>query len=76
MSIKSSLLKIAIKMTPNILIVWVSNFILKGIVELTEFNFDVDAPKLFVQIRLTVKSKRLPFVSRILPYSKMENPIE
>ncbi|MBS3955464.1 MAG: hypothetical protein KGZ88_21160 [Methylomicrobium sp.] len=52
MSIKSSLLKIAIKLTPNILIVWVSNFILKGIVELTEFNFDVDAPKLYVQIRL------------------------
>lgn len=52
MSIKSSLLKIAIKLTPNILIVWVSNKILKGIAELTAFKFDVDARKIYAQIRL------------------------
>lgn len=52
MSIKSSLLKIIIKLTPNALIIWVSNFILKGIAELTEFNFDVDERKIYVQTRL------------------------
>ncbi|WP_027159241.1 hypothetical protein [Methylobacter luteus] len=52
MSIKSSLLKTAIKLTPNILIIWVSNLVLKGIAELTRFNFDVDARKIYVQTRL------------------------
>ncbi|WP_347988414.1 hypothetical protein [Methylomonas sp. AM2-LC] len=52
MSIKSSLVKIAIKLTPNMLIVWVSNLILKGIAELTKFNFDVDARKIYVETRL------------------------
>lgn len=52
MSIKSSLLKILIKLTPNLLIVWISNIILKGIAELTVFNFDVDARKIYIQTRL------------------------
>jgi hypothetical protein len=52
MSIKSSLLKILIKLTPNILIIWVSNIILKGIAELIKFNFDVDSRKVYVQTRL------------------------
>jgi len=52
MSIKSSLLKILIKLTPNIVIIWISNIILKGIAELTEFNFDVDSRKIYVQTRL------------------------
>jgi hypothetical protein len=52
MSIKSSLIKIVIKLTPNILIIWVSNIILKGIAELTEFSFDLEARKVYVQTRL------------------------
>ncbi len=52
MSIKSSLVKMVIKLTPNILIIWVSNIVLKGIAELTEFNFDLDARKVYVQTRL------------------------
>jgi hypothetical protein len=52
MSIKSSLLKILIKLTPNIVIIWISNIVLKGIAELTEFNFDVDSRKIYVQARL------------------------
>ncbi len=40
-----------IKLTPNILIIWVSNIILKGIAELTEFSFDLDARKVYVQTR-------------------------
>ena len=52
MSIKSSLIKIVIKLTPNLLIIWVSNIILKGIAELTAFNFDLEARKVYVQTRL------------------------
>jgi len=52
MSIKSSLIKVVIKLTPNILIIWVSNIILKGIAELTAFSFDLEARKIYVQIRL------------------------
>ena len=52
MSIKSRLVKMAIKLTPNLLIIWVSNIILKGIAELTEFNFDLEARKVYVQTRL------------------------
>lgn len=52
MSIKSSLIKIVIKLTPNILIIWVANIILKGIAELLAFNFDVDTRKIYVQTRL------------------------
>ena len=52
MSIKSRLVKMVIKLTPNILIIWVSNIILKGIAELTEFSFDLEARKVYVQTRL------------------------
>jgi hypothetical protein len=52
MSIKSSLIKMTIKLTPNILIIWVANIILKGIAELTKFRFDLDARKIYVQTRL------------------------
>jgi len=52
MSFKSSLIKMVIKLTPNIMIIWVANFVLKGIAELTEFNFDLDARKIYVKTRL------------------------
>lgn len=52
MSIKSNLIKLIIRLTPNIAIIWVANFILKGIAELLEFNFDVDARKIYAQTRL------------------------
>jgi len=52
MSIKSSLLKIVIKLTPDILIIWVANIVLKGIAELTAFNFDIEERKVYVQTRL------------------------
>ena len=41
-----------IKLTPNLLIIWVSNIILKGIAELTEFSFDLEARKVYVQTKL------------------------
>lgn len=52
MSYKTSLLKMAIKLTPSIMIIWVANIILKGIAELIEFNFDIETRKVYVQTRL------------------------
>lgn len=52
MSIKLNLIKFIIRLTPNIAIIWVANFVLKGIAELLEFNFDVDARKVYLQTRL------------------------
>lgn len=52
MSFKSSLVKIVIKLTPNALIIWVANKILKGVAELQAFNFDIDARKIYAQTLL------------------------
>jgi hypothetical protein len=52
MSYKASLIKMAIKLTPNKMIVWVANIVLKGIAELTDFNFDLDTRKVYVQTML------------------------
>lgn len=52
MSFKSSLVKLAIKMTPNFLVRWIANIVLKGIAELSEFNFDIDTRAVHVQILL------------------------
>ncbi|OAI19331.1 hypothetical protein A1507_07155 [Methylomonas koyamae] len=52
MSIAANIIRFAIKITPNSLIVWVANHVMKGIAELTQFNFDLDARKVYVQSRL------------------------
>jgi hypothetical protein len=52
MSLISKIIKIAIKLTPSALIIWVGNFVLKGIAQLTEFSFDLDSRKVHVQTRL------------------------
>lgn len=52
MSFKTSLVKIAIKLTPNILVIWVFNIILKGIAELSDFIFDIETRTAYVQILL------------------------
>ncbi len=52
MSYKTSLLKMAIKLTPSIMVIWVANIVLKGIAELTEFSFDIEARKIYVQTKL------------------------
>lgn len=52
MSFKSSCVKMAIKMAPNFIVIWVANIILKGIAELSEFNFDIDARTAHVQFTL------------------------
>lgn len=52
MRMKSGLIRMAIRLTPNKLVIWVANKILKGIAELTKFRFDLDGRKLYVQTRL------------------------
>ncbi len=59
MSFKTSLIKMAIKLTPNILIVWVANIILKGIAELTDFSFNLETRKVYVQIQLLGESETI-----------------
>lgn len=52
MSIAANIIRFAIKITPNSLIVWVANHVMKGIAELTQFNFDLESRKVYVQSRL------------------------
>jgi hypothetical protein len=59
MSFKTSLIKMAINLTPNMVIVWVANIILKGIAELTDFSFDLEARKVYVQIQLLGESETI-----------------
>lgn len=59
MSFKASLIKTAVKLTPNKMIVWVANFILKDIAELKNFNFDLETRELYVQIQLLGESETI-----------------
>jgi len=59
MSFKTSLIKMAIKWTPNMMVIWVANIILKGIAELIDFNFDLEARKAYVQIQLVGESETI-----------------
>lgn len=59
MSFTTSLTKIAIKLTPNKLIIWVANIILKDIAALTAFNLDLDTRTSFVQIQLVGESETI-----------------
>jgi hypothetical protein len=49
MSFKTTLVKMAIKLTPDIVVRWVANYILKGVAELSEFHFDLDARQAYLQ---------------------------
>ncbi|SMG66568.1 conserved hypothetical protein [methanotrophic bacterial endosymbiont of Bathymodiolus sp.] len=59
MSFRTRIVKIAIKLTPNKLISWIANIILKDIAELTAFNLDLDARTSFVQIQLVGESETI-----------------
>ena len=41
------------------MIIWVANIILKGIAELTDFSFDLEARKVYVQIQLLGESETI-----------------
>jgi len=59
MSFTTSLVKLVIKMTPNKLIIWVANIVLKDIAELTGFNFDIDTRHAYIQIQLVGESETI-----------------
>lgn len=52
MNFKSNLVKMAIKLTPNFMVLLAANFILKGIVEISDFIFDLDSRTVFVRATL------------------------
>ena len=52
MSYISSLIKIAVKLTPTTPILWVANFKLKGIAKVMALDFDLDARTVYVQTQL------------------------
>lgn len=59
MSYQSSVVKLAIKLTPTPMILWVANKVLKDIAELKYFHFDIDARKLYVEIQLLGESETI-----------------
>jgi hypothetical protein len=52
MSYKTRLIKMAIKWTPKMMVVWVANKVLKGIAELSDFNVDLDTRTAYVKTTL------------------------
>jgi hypothetical protein len=52
MSVKTGLIKLAIKLTPKILIIWVANIMLKGIATLGDFILNLESRKAYVQATL------------------------
>ena len=59
MSFKVNLVKMAIKLTPTKLILWVANIILKDIAELTGFSFDLEQRTAYTQIQLVGESETI-----------------
>ncbi len=52
MSFTTGLIKTAINLTPKMVIIWVANMILKGIANVSDFELDLDARKVYVQTTL------------------------
>lgn len=59
MSYKSKIIKAAIKWTPKGLVAWVTNKVLKGIVELNDYQVDLDARKAYVQVQLVGEAEAI-----------------
>jgi hypothetical protein len=52
MSFTTNLTKKVIKWTPEKVILWIANIVLKDIAKLTAFSFDLDARKSYMEIQL------------------------
>jgi len=52
MSYKTTIIKLAIKWTPKLMVVWTTNLILKGIAQLIDFDLDIEARKFYAHIKL------------------------
>ena len=59
MSFKTSLVKTAIKWTPNKLVSCVANIILKDIAELKGFDFNLETRKSYMQVQLVGESETI-----------------
>ncbi|MEQ1635162.1 MAG: hypothetical protein ABL903_00630 [Methylococcales bacterium] len=59
MSFKTKIITTAINWTPTKLIIWIANIILKGIAELSDFNLDLDARKIYVQMQLVGEAEMI-----------------
>jgi hypothetical protein len=59
MSYKTSLIKLAIKLTPKSVVLWVANKILKDIAELKYFSLDIDTRKSYVEVKLLGESESI-----------------
>lgn len=59
MSLKTSIVKLAIKLTPRKLISWVANIVLKDIAELTSLSFDLETRTAYIQIQLVGESETI-----------------
>lgn len=52
MSFKAGFIKMAIKCTPKTMVMWVANMIFKGIVEMNDYDIDLDTRKIYVKTTL------------------------
>ena len=52
MNFLTGLIKIAIKWTPKVIILWVVNYQLKGIAEVKDFDLELDERKVYVHTQL------------------------
>lgn len=59
MSLKTGFVKIAIKLTPNKLVIWVANIVLKDVAKLTQYMFDIDTRRAFIEIQLDGESETI-----------------
>ena len=59
MSFTSGLIKTAINCTPDFMMQWVANFVLKGIAEISSFNFDLDTRTVYTQLTLNGESEAI-----------------
>jgi len=59
MSFTTSLVKTAINCTPEFMMSWVANFVLKGIAEISAISFDLDARTAYVQATLNGEAEAI-----------------
>lgn len=52
MSYKTRLIKLAIKLMPVPLVLWSANILLRNIAELKHFSVDIDARKIYAEVKL------------------------
>jgi hypothetical protein len=59
MSFTTGLIKTAINLTPKMVIIWVANMVLKGIANVSDFELDLDARKVYVQTTLNGETEAI-----------------